>query len=235
MQLPKFVFFGVIAGIVFSLLLAVFLWPHGKAVSGEPIKLSVDGLPREGSKNAPVEIWVVEDFKCPVCGMFERDVLPGLRASYLESGKASLVSVTWPFLASAMHLADDDSSRAAQAGMCVHKYGGDDAFLAFKQEMFIEQGDERESWATQKMLSDVMIVAGLSAIKPQVDRCVQTGQMAKAAAALRQRVEASGINATPTVLVNGVEVADERGNASWQLKDIRRTVEALGQAKAAVD
>ena len=42
-----------------------------------------------GSEKAPVAILEYSDFECPYCAKFAREVLPILRAKYVDTGKVT--------------------------------------------------------------------------------------------------------------------------------------------------
>ena len=52
--------------------------------------LSLKGIATRGSDSAPVAMVVFSDFQCPFCGKFAINVMPGLEAAYVASGKLQL-------------------------------------------------------------------------------------------------------------------------------------------------
>lgn len=112
-------------------------------------------LPRLRSPTAPVTVVVVEDFKCPVCKLFEEQVAPELKARYVDTGKVRVYSLIYPFLGRKFNLNPDDSRLAAQAARCVLEVGGNDTFQAFKSILFRAQGDELKVWATRDRLAEL--------------------------------------------------------------------------------
>jgi protein-disulfide isomerase len=57
------------------------------------------------------------DFQCPYCGQFERDILPGLKAQYLDTG---LVRFSFRHNPLPMH---SRAQRAAEAAECANRQG----------------------------------------------------------------------------------------------------------------
>ncbi|MDO4264831.1 MAG: thioredoxin domain-containing protein, partial [Deinococcus sp.] len=103
---------------------------QANTASGAAVKANFDltNKPMVGQETAPVEMIVVEDFKCPACKQFEATVFPKVENEYVSTGKVKVYSVAWPFLAELQRLEEDDSKYAAQAGECAYDNGGAEAF-----------------------------------------------------------------------------------------------------------
>src|ERR1051326_2988824 len=81
----------------------------------EPVthaKVSLDGVPMLGSKDAPLTIVEFTDYQCPFCQRFHTTTFNDLKKNYIDTGKVRFFSRDLPldFHANAM--------RAAQAGRC---------------------------------------------------------------------------------------------------------------------
>lgn len=70
--------------------------------------------PYIGDRNAPVTIVEFSDYKCPACKRWNEEVLPELKREYLDTGKAVLYMIDYPFLA-------PDSNLAALAGETLYQ------------------------------------------------------------------------------------------------------------------
>ena len=57
-------------------------------VPTEPVPL--EGAPILGNPEAPVAIVEFSDFACPFCGRFSKDILPELKAKYIDTGQVLL-------------------------------------------------------------------------------------------------------------------------------------------------
>lgn len=168
-------------------------------------KFDLTNKPLLGKAEAPVEMIVVEDFKCPICKTFEEDAYAKLKNEYVDSGKVKVHAVVWPFLAEVAKLPEDDSKYAAQAGECAYEHGGADAFGQYKTILFRAQGDENKVWATKDRLKE------LAANVPGIDQaafttCLDTDATAARVDANEEEVKASGITGTPSVFINGERV-----------------------------
>lgn len=165
-------------------------------------KFTYANLPYEGQASAPVNVLVVEDFKCPVCKQFEEGTMPELRTKYVETGKAKVYSLVWPFLAE--RLPEDDSKYAAQAAKCMYDLGGNEAFSQYKTLIFRAQGDERTVWATKGRLK--ALAESMSVDQNKFATCLDTDATAARVDADEAEANAAGVQGTPAVFVNGKRI-----------------------------
>lgn len=169
--------------------------PQQSATTGVSSELDLSGQPLLGQEDAPVEIAVFEDFKCPACQFFDAEVMPQLERELIDTGQARFYFLNFPFLG-------PDSTTAAIAGECV--YNQDEAaFWEYKTLLFRAQGPESEEWATPAFL------AGIARDNlPQLDAdalqsCIEDETYAEEVAADRDMGNAAGVQGTPSVYVNG--------------------------------
>ncbi|CAM3638190.1 DsbA family protein [Deinococcus frigens] len=202
--------------------------PAAGAGKGLSADFKLDGLPYAGQADAPVNVVVVEDFKCPACKQFEASVEPELKTKYVDSGKAKMYTLVWPFLAELAKLPTDDSKLAAQAALCVYDEGGNAAFGAYKSILFRAQGDESTVWATKTRLKDLASnVEGIDQAK--FAGCLDSDATAARVDASEKQASDAGVNSTPTVFVNGKQVVNEAGQGSALAADVGRAIEAAQQ------
>ncbi|CAM3177672.1 thioredoxin domain-containing protein [Deinococcus deserti] len=217
--------------VVGTLLAALLIGLALIAVRGKPAPgagltadFNLSTVPYAGLAEAPVSVVVVEDFKCPVCKTFEETIAPELTSKYVQTGKAKLYTVVWPFLAEARRLPTDDSKLAAQAARCVYDQGGNKAFGSFKSILFRAQGDEGTVWATKARLKELAAnVEGLDTGK--FATCLDTDATASLVEAEKKMVEDARVNHTPTVFVNGKEVMNTQGQSSYLMADVSKAIE----------
>lgn len=168
-------------------------------------EVDVRGLPRLGLENAPVTVVVVEDFKCPVCKLFEEEVAPALKTRYVDTGKAKVYSLIFPFLGKKFNLNPDDSVLAAQAAKCMLDLGGNDGFQAFKTRLFRAQGDEATVWLTRERLTELaQSVEGID--QAQFQTCLTTNATLEQVTADEKQALSARVNGIPSVFVNGQAV-----------------------------
>ncbi|UBV41729.1 DsbA family protein [Deinococcus taeanensis] len=223
--------FLVIGTLVAAVLIALAVFAiQGKPASGAGLSATFDltGQPFIGQDSAPVSVVVVEDFKCPVCKSFEETIAPELKTRYVDTGKAKVYSLVWPFLAQTRGLATDDSKLAAQAGRCVYDQGGNDAFASFKSILFRAQGDENTVWATRTRLKDLAgNLEGLD--QGRFAECLDSDATAARVDADEAQVNKAGVNHTPTVFVNGKEVMSSGGQSTYAMADVSAAIDAASK------
>jgi len=206
---PNNKFFGWFLGIVVVLLVGALVVINSLSpskadeppVEGKTYEISTVGQPVMGNKDAKVEIVEFGDFKCPSCRQFETDVFPKLKEKYIDSGKAKISFINFSFMSETFKLSDNDSKRAALFGEAVYKQNPE-AFWTYYQHLYEQQGDEREIWATEEMLSNIVKdIPGIDVEK--VKKEVQEGLFDKELDNDHKIVYQLGITSTPTVFVNG--------------------------------
>lgn len=155
----------------------------------------VDGFSM-GSPDAPVVIEVWEDFQCPFCQRFTYQIEPAIVEEYVQTGDARLVFRNLAFLGQESHWAAVAASLAADQNM----------FWPFHDYLFANQrGEERGSFHLDRLL-EMGQAAGLD-----MDLFRQGLQLDNARAHFA-RIQAEslpaaaelGVNATPTVVIDGV-------------------------------
>jgi protein-disulfide isomerase len=74
----------------------------GSSASSEDVGKLYSGIPENGTTlgkaGAPVTIYLYEDFQCPYCGEFSRQMFPQVVEDYVRGGKAKLISEPLTFL-----------------------------------------------------------------------------------------------------------------------------------------
>ena len=149
-----------------------------------------------GRANAPVTISVYEDFQCPFCGRFSREVLPPLVRDHVETGEAKVVSRPLTFLG-------EDSLKAARAALAAGEQG---LYWEYHSLLFENQGAENSGYVTDEFLE------GLARQVPGLDLRAWNGSRAGGRAGglpdsqleeARSAAQASGVDSTPTLVVGG--------------------------------
>ncbi|MXV18095.1 DsbA family protein [Deinococcus xianganensis] len=195
--------------VIGTLIAAVLIGLAVFAVQGKPAAgtatFDLKGVPFAGQESAPVDVVVVEDFKCPACKNFEETVTPELKTRYVDTGKAKVHTILWPFLAEKFSLPTDDGKLAAQASLCVYDQGGNDAFTTFKSILFRAQGEENVVWATKARLKD--LAGNLESLdQSKFAACLDSDATAARVDAMEAQATRARVNSTPTVFVNGKQV-----------------------------
>jgi protein-disulfide isomerase len=150
----------------------------------------------EGTTNPKRVVTIYEDFQCPVCKNFEStfgDALDALRTS-------GAAAIDYHPIAILDRMSSTDySTRAANASACVAD-SSTETWLDFHSAAYTQQPAEGGQGLSDDQLSAIAVQAGAS---ESVGDCISGGRYTDWVASTTQSVLDSGVNATPTVLLNG--------------------------------
>lgn len=171
-------------------------------VSSAPAVGSEHGL-TVGEASAPHEVVVYEDFLCPICGEFEKaghEELTQLAADgkvRIEYRPFTLLSRIGPY-----------SALSAGVWGQVLENDGPDVAMAFHDALFANQPSEEGPFPDE---SDLVALAGESgADTDALQAALDDGAGEEWAEAATESASESGVNSTPTVLLDGELFTDYR-------------------------
>jgi protein-disulfide isomerase len=185
---------GISAAIVLVVVLAV-------ALSNRPTAISVAApdLPAEwmvgtsmGDPNAPVTVQAWEDFVCPACRQWTSTIEPQLLDQYIKTGKVRLEFHQFP-----LSIHAPGAEMAAQASLCANDQG---AFWPYHNRLFPAQ-DQGQPGFTIDSLVRYADELGLDS-RALMD-CMSSQQYRDAVATSGAEALKLGLNATPSIVVNG--------------------------------
>lgn len=146
------------------------------------------------------------DYQCPVCQAFETANSSQIR-SWVDSGVATVEVHPISFLDGSS--ANQYSSRAANAAICVGNYAPD-SYFDFNAYLFDNQPAEGSAGPSNSALSDATKAIGVT--DSQVAQCINDKYFGKwlqkaTTDAMTNKVSGtdSAVKGTPTVIVNGVK------------------------------
>ena len=155
-----------------------------------------------GSPDAPVTLVEYAMFTCPHCAAFHRDVFPRIKADYIDTGKVKLVYREVYF--------NKPSLWAAMIARCAPA----DRYFGIADVLFSTQADWVGVEDTDAMLQKLYGIgrqAGLT--NEEMNACMQDRGFAESLVAEYQKnIQADGIDATPTFLING----EKASNMPWE-------------------
>jgi protein-disulfide isomerase len=154
------------------------------------------GIPQDrtalGEKDAPVTVYVYEDFQCPFCAQFSREMFPNLVDDYVRNGEVRVVSETMAFLG-------PDSVTAARAAFAA---GEQNRYWPYHTLLFENQGEENSGYVTDEYLRGLAEeTPGLDVKKWEEKRAGDS--FTEELEAVQARAKASGVNSTPTLILEG--------------------------------
>ena len=149
-----------------------------------------------GSPDAPVTVEVWEDFQCRFCQRFTFEIEPAIVEQYVESGDVRLVFRNLAFLGNELHWAALAASLAADQNR----------FWPFHDYLFTNfQGMESGGFNLDRLL-EMGEASGLDMDEFRAGLTLEKARerFAQIQDESQRDATALGINATPTVTVNGV-------------------------------
>jgi len=155
----------------------------------------VDGFAM-GSPEASIVVEVWEDFQCPFCQRFTYEVEPALVEQYVETGDVRFVFRNLAFLGNESHWAALATDLAADQNM----------FWPFHDYLFANFGGNESGGFHIDRLLEMGEAVGLDMDEFKAGLALDNARerFAEIEAEARRDAGALGINATPTVTVNGV-------------------------------
>jgi protein-disulfide isomerase len=191
-------------------------------------KIDINGRPSRGAKSAKVVVVNFDDFECPYCSRMHQTLFPEIFREYGD--RVNFIYKDYPLAEIhpwAIHAAVDANCLAAQNGDAYWDFA--DSIHANKQSVDAEKTNPARFDAIDKM-------AMLQGQKHNVDvvklqSCVKA-QNEDAVRASMKEADGLGVNATPTLFINGqkidgaVPVAELRAALDAALRDAGEPVPA---------
>jgi protein-disulfide isomerase len=198
--------------IIFAAGVVFWVMNHKKPASGGPpageraISVAMpDKLIKDSAGKPKVVLSMYEDFLCPHCGEFEQKMGSTVQ-QLIDTGavQADYYMVALPPLDTAQ--SQHYSSRAGNAAYCVADADtspGKDVFRRFHAALYAQQPDEGSTnTPTNAQLIETARLAGVAS--PTLSDCINSGKYTTMVQGL---VQATGIQFTPTIRVNGDQFA----------------------------
>ncbi len=152
-----------------------------------------------GDPRAKVTVVEYASVACPFCARFNNDVFPAFKAKYIDSGKVRYVFRE-------MLVGGRGEAALGAAGFMMARCLGRDKYFAVLDETFHAQESIYKSGNLRDGLLKIAQANGMS--EAQFTDCISNVDGLNAMNARHQKAMASGVNSTPTFLVNGKKVAE---------------------------
>jgi protein-disulfide isomerase len=166
-----------------------------------------------GDPDAPVTVVEYAMFTCPHCAAFNQEVLPRLKADYIDTGKVRFVYREVYF------------DRYGLLAAMIARQGGPEKYFAISDILYDTQKDwlaSGEDAAIIENLKKIGLKAGLDQAKVEgtvkdfetctadLNACMATDNIAGAMVATYQtNAQKDGIEGTPTFIINGEKQSGE--------------------------
>jgi protein-disulfide isomerase len=162
-----------------------------------PAGLAADGLVL-GRADAPVTIDLYEDFQCPACEAWGRNVFPSLASNELAAGTVKIVFHDMAFLG-------PESTDAGRAAHAAAQQGG---FWDMWATLNANQGRENSGAFSRARLIAMARLLGLDMARFEADMDSSAAQAAIDAS--RADASRAGVTSTPTLIIDGQPLLDVR-------------------------
>src|SRR4051812_20633251 len=143
-----------------------------------------------GNAEAPITIIEYASLTCPHCAEFDKTVLPQLKTTYIDTGKAKLIYRDFPL--------DGVALKASMIARCLPS----ERYFAFIDALFKQQNNWASGGDPKVGLQRMARLAGMG--QDTFDKCFDDKQIEDQV--LAERLEGSrqfNIQGTPTLIVNG--------------------------------
>lgn len=137
-------------GAVFLFLLAFGAYSHIKSSVNMHVPLEVSAV--FGDNNAPVNLVIFEEIRCPGCQHFNKRIFPQIQAKYINSGKANYTVVPLSFF--------HGTKEAANAALSVYKFHPEQ-FLAYIEQLHELVLDPQQEVSADALVSCAAEVGGI--------------------------------------------------------------------------
>ncbi|VVC06297.1 Thioredoxin [uncultured archaeon] len=147
--------------------------------------------PVRGSSSAPVTIVEFGDYQCPKCDAWFKNEEPTIKANYIDTNKAKLYFVDFPFLGA-------DSPVAAQAAYCAGDQG---KYWEYHDYLYTNQQGVQSGWASASNLKSYAGTLGLDTT--QFNSCLDSGKYADRISHNKDIGMSKGVQGTPAFFIIG--------------------------------
>lgn len=151
-----------------------------------------------GDPDAPVTFVVYSDFQCPFCKQFDEQDLPKVINTFVTEGQVKVEWRPMPIISQQpLDAPDNESVQAAEAAMCA---ADQNQYWPYGEALFAAQGAENSGVFSDEMLKQT--AADLELDTAAFDDCLDSGAKQDEVLELRQGGIDSGVQGTPTFLIN---------------------------------
>lgn len=181
---------------------------------GEPLTAQVSEEDDYGivfNPDAALQIDIWEDFQCPFCNFFEKE-MSGYLDELIRNKEAKVVYHMASFLG-------QESIRAANASYCSIDEG---RFLDFHKALYQVQGNENSGLFSNENL--ITIGSKLGITSDTFTDCVNKNEYGDSVKKVSDSMAPNKVEGTPTVFINGTRW--ERTASEFKLDEFKAAVEA---------
>jgi Protein-disulfide isomerase len=155
----------------------------------------------QGNPNAKVTVIEYASVGCPVCGRWQTEVYPELKAKFIDTGKIHYVFRE-------MLVGGGSEVAVASGGFLLARCAGKDKYFAVTDEIFHAQ---QQIFTSGDLRGGLLRIAqSLGMTEPQFNACIGDQNALKALNARVEQAAKDGIDSTPTFIINGEKLVGEQ-------------------------
>ncbi len=150
-----------------------------------------------GSPDAPVTLVEYASNTCPHCKTFHENVMPTIKANYIDTGKVFFVFNDFP----------TPPQNIAIAGAAIGRCAGPDKYFDVLDDLFENQAgiiSAARAGAAKAALEAVALRHGLS--KAEFETCIDDPAIRREIVDIIMQGDSLGVTSTPTLFLNGREL-----------------------------
>lgn len=190
----------IILGATFLITMAVRGGFSGEATTvNAPTGRTAEGFYYKGNPEAVVKVIAYEDYQCPACAFFEKNLAPIVARDYIETGRIQFIYHEFPL---DIH---PNAVPAAEAARCAGDQG---KFWEMQSLIFQNQAIWAQVNSPTGAFSGYAGQLGLD--RAVFESCLSAGTHRDAVTAAGQASIDAGVQATPSFSVNG-QLVDANG------------------------
>lgn len=167
-----------------------------------------------GNPEAAVEVIEYASFTCPHCASFHRELMPQIKADYIDTGKIKFVYREVYF--------DRFGLWASMIARC----GGEMRFFGVSDLIYEKQRDWTASGDPATIVGELRTLAKTAGYTDELlDECLNDAEKAQALVGwYQQNAERDNVRSTPTFLINGTQL-----DGGWASNLIPAIETAIGE------
>jgi protein-disulfide isomerase len=182
--------------------LVIFLNRNSNEVKAPtaPVGRTAEGFYYKGNPDAAVKVIAFEDFQCPGCAYFSRNLAPILERDYINTGRVQFIFHELPL--TNIH---PNAVAAAEAARCAGDQG---KFWEMHDQLFNNQSLWAQLSSPLNTFSGYAGIIGIN--RTTFEACMQAGTHREAILTAAKDAATLGVQATPSFSVNGQIVDSSR-------------------------
>jgi protein-disulfide isomerase len=182
--------------------LVIFLNRNSNEVKAPmaPVGRTAEGFYYKGNPDAAVKVIAFEDFQCPGCAYFSRNLAPILERDYINTGRVQFIFHELPL--TNIH---PNAVAAAEAARCAGDQG---KFWEMHDQLFNNQSLWAQLSSPLNTFSGYAGIIGIN--RTTFEACMQAGTHREAILTAAKDAATLGVQATPSFSVNGQLVDSNR-------------------------